>query len=188
MFNMYSNRIDPVSYKTEPAATVINQLISPAGGYKTVITRLTVTTGATAHTLTVMRPLAVVTTTAAALASQKVVNISSDPGTIAENDLCVLTLADGTFQLNKVDSVSTLAITFDDDLEAAMASGAKVYFLGITTDGHEQAALPADTETTFESLVGYFVANNPGYPMVLSINNATNASVINGGCIMYVQG
>jgi hypothetical protein len=188
MFNMYANRIDPVSYKTESANTAIESLISPVGGYRTVLTRLTITTAATEHTLTVMRPLAVVVTTALAAAGQKVVKISSDPGSIAQHDLCVLALSDGTFQLNKVNSVSTLDITFTTNLSAAMSQGAKVYFLGVTTDGHEQAVLAANTENTFESEVGYFVANAAGYPMVLSVDNATNASVINGGCIMYVQG
>lgn len=188
MFNMYAQRIEPIDRATEAAGTAIYSLVEPVQGLKLVIQRLTILNDATAQTLTVMRPLNKVLTTAAAAADQKVINISEDPASIAANDYCVVRLSDGTYQMNKVDSVSSLAITFTDNWEASILSGAAVWFFGITTDGHSQYAIDADSEVTFESDYGYFVANNTGYPIILSINNATDACIIEGGVALHVQG
>jgi hypothetical protein len=188
MFNMFCQRIEPIARATELANTEIYLKVDAVEGLKLVIQRLTLLNGATAQTLTVMNPSAKVLTSAAADADQKVINITEDPGSIAEDDYCIVKLSDGSYQMNKVDSVSTLEITFVDDWEADIDSGASVWFYGTTSDDHPQYTIDADSEVTFESDYGYFVSNNTGYPMILSVNNATNACVIEGGVALYVQG
>ena len=182
-YNAFLQVTKSIGYKTELLDTVIYKLVPSTRGLKLAILRLTILTGGTAHVLTVMRPLNKTTASAAALASQKVVNITADPGSIATNDYCVIRLSDGTYQLNKVASVDTLAITFTDNFTASIESGAPVYFMGVVGDGHEQRVLTASTENTFESEYGEFVTDAKEDPIVLSIDNATAASIIQGGTV-----
>jgi hypothetical protein len=188
MFNMYAHTIEPLGYKTEAAGTAIFKLVDPVEGFRTVIKRVTVLTGATAHALVVMRPFKKVVTTAEAAAAQKVIAISEDPGSIAANDYCVVRLKDGTYQLNKVASVNTLEITFTDNWTAIVEEGAPVWFMGAVGDAHASYVLAANTENNFESEGGQFIGNGAGSPMVLYIANATNASIIQGGVVVHVQG
>ena len=191
MFNMYGPRIRPIPSNTALADTAFLQHLEPLSVYRQIVTRLTILCAATAQTLTVMQALARTTTSASALASQKVINLTADPGIgtvaggIASGDYCIVELTDGTHQVNLVDSVSTLAITFIDDFSQAVKSGAKVYFYGTAANGHEQVAVASGGETTFESSEGWFVAKNAGYPLLFHLNNITNACILQGGVVIH---
>jgi hypothetical protein len=134
--------------------TVINILVIPQHGKKTKITGLGVTASTTAHTVTVLRPLNWVTTTAAALASQAVVALSADPGAfstglqgetppftphvanipIATGHWLAFETPDGTYYFDKVSSVSGLNITMTNNLPTGgIAFGARVWFFGAAT-------------------------------------------------------
>lgn len=165
---------------TESAGTVIVQMVQPQADYhKMSISRLTITAVTTAQTLYVMKVLGRTTLSAAAAASQKVVNITADPGSIAANDYLAIQNDDGTWFYDIVASVSTLAITMTTNVATALASGNRVLFYGVHTDGHETAAVPAG-ENTWEDDVAYW-ASNHGEPIILYLTNATNAATVNGG-------
>ena len=191
MFNMYGPRIRPIPSNTAVADTAFLQHLEPMSVYRQVVTRLSILCGATAQTLSVMNALARTTTSAAALISQKVLDLTADPGVgtvagvIASGDYCIVELETGVHQVNKVDSVATLAITFIDDFEAAVSKGAKVYFYGTEGDGHEQVAVASGGETIFESSEGWFVAKNAGYPLLFHLNNATDACILEGGVVTH---
>lgn len=185
--NIFIEKIAPIAQVKPTVGTAIMSLIEPMSARRAVIMRATFANLATAQTLTVMQVLGVTTASADAAASQKVVNISADPGSIAANDYCVIKLTNGHYQVNKVASVSTLAITFTDNLEGAVASGNAIYFMGVVGDGHAQYAIAASEETEFSSDVGAFVGKAKNYPMILSCTNATNQCTLQGGVVAYVD-
>ena len=188
MYNMFAKRIDPIGRSAEAFGTENFVLVEPVTGLRLVIARLTILCSTTAQTLTIMKPSAKVKASAAALASQKVLDISADPGSIAANDYCVVRLADGTFQLNMVASVDSLEITFTDNFTAAIDLGADVFFMGTSSDGHAQYVITASTENEWESEIGAFVSNDIGYPIVIHTTNATVACIVQGGTALYVNG
>lgn len=211
---------------TQTAGTVITRLLRPFANMFTRLLYAAYTAGATAHTLTVMRPLGVTTFSADADSGQAVVNITADPGAystntggvprtannpIAANDFVVYECADGTFALDTVSSVSTLAITLSNNVPTGgVKSGGKFWFFGIITDtnpadalAHPQYTLAANTVTTLggtasESVGGVVgtIAHGPlfsslaGYdgkyqPLILHSGNATNAGVLEEAISLY---
>lgn len=185
--------------KTASAGTKIVQLIEPRAGAYTNLSYLEYTAGATAHVLTVMKPLGTTTLSAAAAAAQAVVNITADPGdytgvqtadnAIAASDRVVVELSDGTFHLDTVSSVSSLAITLATVLPIAASSGAKFWFFGVEANtnpfdarAHETFNLDASGTTVLGSEqagdIGFFGSNRAYEPLILSIDNATNAGVL----------
>jgi len=52
---------------------------------------------------------------------------------------------------------------------------------------HPQYVLTANAENEFASDYGYFVAPNKYEPLILSVNNVTAASIIQGGVVAYVN-
>ena len=52
---------------------------------------------------------------------------------------------------------------------------------------HPQHVLTANAENEFASDYGYFVAPNKYEPLILSVNNPTAASIIQGGVVAYVN-
>lgn len=191
---------------TANAGTRIVQLIEPCVDAWTMLGLLEYTAGATGHVLTVMKPLGVTTLTAAAAASQAVVNIAADPGDytgkqvddngIAASDRVVVELSDGTYFLTTVSSVATLAITLAASLPYAAAVNAKFWFFGVEANtnpfdarAHETFNLDASGATIFGSDVpndtGWFCSNNIFEPLILSIDNATNAGVLERVTALY---
>lgn len=189
-------------YLTQTAGTAIVRSVYPrknrAGGRnpKTRIGKVMYLAGATAHTLTVMRPLGTTTLSAAAAASQAVINITADAqapsaaGALAANDYVILELADGTYQTGIVSSVSTLAVTLTANLTAAAAAGAKVWMFGVAGDHTDTYDLTNGATTTLDSSLpgrkglGFVSSRNAYEPIILSINNATNQGFLlmtNGG-------
>lgn len=185
--------------KTESAGTKIDVLVPPKRNRKTKITKVTVQVGATAHTMSFMRPFARTTLSAAALAAQAVINLTADPGdytgkstadnAIAANDYLVIEKPDGTFHVGVVSSVATLAITLTANVPTGgFSSGAKVWFLGIFTDTdpntavvHPTVTLPASGQTVLSSAHGAVVETVGVYePILVQVSNATNASTVEG--------
>jgi hypothetical protein len=146
----------PLIYKASPGSNVPNWW----GGPITNVSALVNTSGATAHTLFLLRPLNFTYTSAAAAINQAVINIVEDPGiystnynyrtpggqipaavannAIAANDYAAYQLVDGTWVFDKVASVATLAITMTTSVPnitgGGVAAGAPFFFFGITTD------------------------------------------------------
>ncbi len=209
--------------KSATAGTVYTQLIEPLGalGCMTASTFAQVTVGTTAQTLVAMRPLSAQaipnsTTgarcscylTAAAAASQAVININQDPGVftaypflsgatpsaprtannvIAANDYVVYQYPDGTWEANTVASVSTLAITLTNNLNTGgLAINAPVWWFGISTDtnpydaqAHPSFTLPASTIVNFGSEdTPWITSLGLNEPILFYCANATAASTL----------
>jgi hypothetical protein len=162
--------------KTETADTVITQLVEPRRNLFTHIAAISYRAAGTAHTLTIMRPFARTTLTAAAAGAQAVINIAADPGNypatvrtadnaIAANDYVVVELPDGTFHIGIVSSVATLAITLTANLPTlGAASGAKVWFFGVAANTNPNDAQANPTFTMTASAITT-LGNDPGEAM-----------------------
>jgi hypothetical protein len=122
------------------------------------VNKLIYTTGATAHLISILRPLNYTTLSAAAAAGATTLNLNDDPGIFSTNmkpmmgpipaqvsdrgiaggDYIVIQLADGSWYPIKVTSVSTLALTVPAIPSATGAlgalAGAMVYLMGLPTD------------------------------------------------------
>lgn len=146
--------------------------------------------------------------TAAAAASQAVIAINQDPGVytaytfnnnatprtannvIAANDNVAYQYPDGTWEINTVASVSSLNITLTNSLATGgLVAGAPVWFFGATGDTnpydgkvHPAFNLYSPSNPTILNFgsegfpwMGTFSA---GQPLLISVNNASNASVL----------
>jgi len=186
---------------------------APAAGVKGIgvahVTTLVYQIGTTGHTITWMRPFNYTTFSADAAASQAVVNLTADPGSystaykyplpngqtaprtanngIAGSDYVCYQAADGTWVIDTVSSVSSLAVTLTTNLPTGgVKAGGLLYFYGITTDtnpqtaeAHQQlevlAAGSGTVQTTYTDPAGLFTAINPGDPLILHSSNGTTA-------------
>lgn len=175
---------------TATAGTAIRYLVQPNRNGKVRASKLVYTAGATAHTATFLRPIGRTTTTSATAASGTVINLTADPGPsgngIATNDLIAIRETDGVTRLYTVSSVSTLAITLSSGLVAGVASGGKVWNFGVTGDtnpadgaAHPAFALASGAATTFTDDNGFVATFATDDPLLLSVNNATNAGTLN---------
>lgn len=208
---------------TANANTVITRLVEPKPGCITRIRYLSYTAGATAHTLTVMRPLNKTTLTAAASAAQAVVNIAANPGgyaalarngvtprtadnLLAGSDFVAYQASDGTWVLDTVSSISSLAVTLTTNVPTGgLAAGTVLWWFGIITDAnpgnaavHPQFALTDAVTTTFgsadDNYAGWIGSLPPynalgmtgfGEPIILHSGNATNAGTLNFVSVLY---
>lgn len=193
--------------KTETAGTIISHLIPPRNNRKTKLTAFEVTVGATAHTLTVLRPLNTTTLSAAAAAAQTVVVLAADPGSytskrtannlIAANDWLAFETPDGTYWFEKVSSVTTnadgtVSVTLANNVPTGgLKAGAKVWFFGVAADtdpntgeAHPAFTLAASGIANQEATNGLAESIHTYEPLLVQCNNATNASVIEylSGC------
>ncbi len=207
---------------TQNAGTAIVRLVEPRVGAFTHVSKVWYEAAATAHYMAVMRPLNRTTVASAASASQAVINITADPGdystaksggtvrtsdnAIAANDYCVYQAADGTYVMDTVASVATLAITMTTNVPTGgVSAGAPFWFFGIHSDtnpndatAHAKFTLPASTTTYLESdsagigFIGTFSGILPAMtgtnePVVLYIDNATNAGTLHCATAIYAS-
>lgn len=211
--------------KTAAAGTAYTMFVPPMANTQTLLEFLQFTISTTAHTLTIMRPLSSQQVsgqngkcsaylTAAAAASQAVININQDPGVytaysfngsaaprtgnnvIAANDYLAFQYPDGTWATDTVSSVSTLAITMTSTLgTGGLAASAAVWFFGISTDtnpadgqAHQAFSLPASSTVNLGSEgFPFFNAYQIGQPLLLYVNNATVASTLERLTATYVN-
>lgn len=192
---------------TQTAGTLITRLITPLFGAVTRLVSLAYTCGATAHTLTVMRPLGKTTVASPAAGGQNVINITNDPGKfsttypggtsnvaddgIAANDFVAYQCNDGTWVVDTVASVATLALTMTTNVPASgVAAGAPLWFFGIATDTnpadnlpHPQFTLTASQLTTLGDTVGEGIAGFVGsiaHPPFMASGGATTGNNMDG--------
>jgi hypothetical protein len=138
---------------TQNAGTVISVLIPPRVGAVARLDKFAYTTGATAHTITVLRPLGPaynpavpslggttqypgsVQCAAAGASGQAVIVLNYLPGSKAHqlqaNDLVAIQETDGVTRLYIVSSVSTLTITLTGNLTAGVAVNSWVHDFGV---------------------------------------------------------
>lgn len=126
--------------KTQNAGTAIVVLIPPKRKRKTKLTKFSVTVGATAHLLTVLRTKGTTFVNGTAAAGQKVVNLLADPGLFPTNfqvaqeptaagDYLVFETPDGRYYADTVASVATgpggvgIAVTMTNNLPTGGLAG-----------------------------------------------------------------
>jgi hypothetical protein len=212
--------------KTAAAGTAYTYFIEPQNNALACLRFLQFTVLGTAHTLTIMRPLSSQPLpsgsasnayrcscylTAAAAASQSVININQNPGTytayfnstprtanngIAANDYVAYQYPDGSWEVTTVSSVSTLAVTVAATLgTGGLASGAPVWFFGITTDTNPYDAQAHPAYNLFANSAPLNLGAEDaeiaatfrtGEPLLVYVNNATAASVLERGIAEYI--
>lgn len=178
---------------TETAGTRIQTMIPGKAGVHSYVSHIDYKDGGTAHTITLMKKVSETTTSAAAAASATDIVLTADPGsgtgpgTIAASDLLAVKLADGTWHLSAVSSVSSLTITLSTAIPSTttVLSGARVIFYGAPGDSvHDDWKFTSGSS----SASVYFPSNSGGIPygclikskgadepIVIDSNNASNA-------------
>lgn len=160
-----------------------------AGAFCNVV-KFASTAGATAHTGTLMRDASGTTLTAAAAASQAVINVAAaltDGGgnAIASGDYVAVELNDGSWHVTTFSSASTLAYTLGVNLPVAAAAGNKVFCYGVIADAfhdNQDHTLTANAQVVFPSgdVTGSICCGRTaGAPILFYNANATNASTLN---------
>jgi hypothetical protein len=172
---------------TQTAGTTIVRLVEPVLNAFTRLTDLWYTAGATAHTLTIMRPLNKTSVPNTTAGGQTGITLAADPGKfnaggfvggtinvadipIAANHYVVYQCADGNFFVDTVAIVSGLNLTMSTNVPASgIAAGAPFWFFGALTssnpaDGnpHPQFTLPASGTTKFGGDSGEGIAGFVG--------------------------
>lgn len=177
--------------------------------------------GATAHAIVFMRPLNWTYVASAAAINQAVINIKEDPGIystkyrypsplatgtaavadngIAANDYCAYQLKDGTWVVDTVASVSTLAITMATAVPnitgGGVAAGSPFFFFGISTDKDPATGLAHPGFTTTASSTQFiqtqagamFNTLHRGDPMIIFNANGSNADTLAGAWGVYTK-
>src|SRR5882672_1508726 len=207
--------ITGIARTTAAANTAWLYRVEPMGSAWTGITVLDLTVGATAQTLYIMRPTGLTHLAADAAGGQAVIVLNADPGmysvvnskfrtadnAIAANDFVAFQYPDGTFASAVVSSVSGLNITLTANLgTGGLKQGAPVWFFGIQTDTnpYDGKAHPLYdlyvTQTAGALKIGLDQGSAPfvqsygqNNPLLLYNANATNASVLQYGEVVYTQ-
>lgn len=180
--DLHADGVFTHGHKTETAGTAIVIMVPGMKGRYTHVKRITYTTGATLHTITVMRKVAETTLSAAAAAAQAVIALTADPGSIAANDNLAIQKPNGSWHFGVVSSVSSLNITLTANVPTGgFSSGARVIFYGVVGDAdHDNhdyrvqanatnAQIPDDNDGVVDSSTGV------DEPVILSSDNGTNA-------------
>lgn len=177
--------------KTATAGTKIRRLLPPIAGKFTRLSTVKYTPGVTSHVLTGCRPIGKTTLAAAAAAGQAVVVCNAQPGSsgndLAANDLVAIQETDGITRLYVVSSVASFpSVTLTGNLTAGGAANANLWNYGIESDtdpvigeAHPTWDLTTGAQRSFTDDTGGVVASHvPNSPILLSVDNATNAGVL----------
>lgn len=173
------------------------------------VTSLLYESPAARHNIAIMRPLNFTTFSAAAAGGQAVVNIAADPGNyainykypvpagwvqrtannlIAGNDYAMYQCPDGTWVLDTVASVSTLAITMTSNLPTGgLAAGARVWQMKAfgstdpyTGEANYYLSPTVSAITNLSDIENGLISSHVKYAPILLYNaNATAASIAN---------
>lgn len=181
--------------KTASAGTEITVVVPGFGVGSPRRRRLTTVqyrAAATAHTLSLLRPAANVTLTAAADAAATELVVSSASrldGNIASGDYLVFRDANGTWHVRKASGLSTLTVTVPA-ISTALAADTVVWLMGAVGTAHN-ASLPCTASVVnlyHDGLGGVFQGgfdvfataarykrSGAGDPLLLVSSNGTNA-------------
>lgn len=184
----YIHSLKTFGQHTEAANTIIQENIQGKEGITACMLRTAITTGATAHTASFMYAEGTGTrsvTTAAAAAAQKDMSVSVAPkdpagNAAAANDVIAYVVTGGAWEFNTVASIAASVITLTTNIAVAVLEGAKVRIFGIIADGAVMtltctaAGAPNEWGDGDPMIVCPYV----GDPMVMQIDNATNASTL----------
>lgn len=183
--------------KTEAAGTAIRRNIRSRTSARSRVSSWGYRAGVTAHVLTIMVSQARGTTTSDAAKDQGVVALSEIPtdfaGALAvATDLFILTHEDGSQGIYEVSSISGLNVTFTPVLTKKVLSGSKWWFMGVVGDHTDrQFTLTASVLTEFlgtDSRIVAAVSGANDEPLIVSVDNATNAGVLEYVAYSYEGG
>lgn len=181
---------------TESAGTAITENVQGIDNYTPALINASITTGATAHTMSICYAQGTGTrsvTTAASAAAATTLDVSVAPkdpagNAAASGDVIAYQVSDGSWEFNTIASISSLEITLNTAIATAVPAGAKVRIFGVVADGAcMQLPLAAAGTNTFGSGEIAIVGPYPGDPLYVSIDNATNASTINFLVFAYLN-
>lgn len=177
--------------RTANAGTVILKLIRAMRNAFTRLMKFSYTAGATAHDVTVLRPIGKTTLTAAVTAGDATVYIAANPGpsgnALAANDFIALRNLSGNQEAAKVSSISGLTVILTAGTVFAYEAGSACWDFGIITDTDPNTGLAhpifagAATATIAPADVtgaGIVETWNKDEPLLIYSGNATNAGVL----------
>jgi len=192
----YANGFVVKDYHTETAGTTIDEEIPGRDGYRLALVSLNYLAAATAHTLSVLHCGSLAgsrtTSSAAAAAAQKVLNVTDAPtdpagNATASGDIIAYQVETGAWEFNTVASLSTKAITLTTNIAVAVSSGAKVRIFGVVGDGYcFNVHLTASVVTSFDNTL-LALAPYRGDPLYTTVTNATNAGFQNNMVFAYIN-
>lgn len=194
-------------YHTETAGTVIEEIVPPVVGMIPRLTTFRYESAATAHTLTVMRPVANTSCSKYSASGQTILNVLQPDAmkdsagadeALAANDFVVYQIEDGSYGASKVSSVSGSAITMAANLAGTVDEGATIWLMGeLGRSTHFSFTTQASTVDSFTDLnlqAGLNFQVSPknirtGVNDVLLVqsNNATNAGFLHSLSGHYVE-
>jgi hypothetical protein len=188
-----------VGSKTAAAGTVFTGLIPPKAQAYSKIARMVYTTAGTAHTLSVLKAQGRTTTTAAQIATDTSLTLSSislaydeNGASLSENlaasDYVVVQHTDGTWGAYLMSGISGNTLTIGA-LAKAVASGAVVYGMYEVARTTGKASWQVTTRTsttetfeTYDPAVAVVSSSKVNEPLLIHSNNATAA-----GTLLYVS-
>lgn len=184
----YIHSLKTFGVHAEAFGTIIQENIQGKEGVTAAMLRLAITTDTTAHTASFMYAEGTGTrfvTTAAAAAAQKDMAASIAPkdpagNAAAASDVIAYVVTGGAWEFNTVASLAVLVITLTTNIAVAVLSGAKVRIFGIIADGAVMTltCTASVTNTWSDNGEPIIVCPTVGDPMVMQIDNATAASVL----------
>lgn len=181
----YVQKFEVFDYHTETAGTAITENIPAIDGFRLALKNMEYLAAATAHTASFMYAEGTGsrnTAASAASAAQKDIVCTDAPkdpagNAAAANDILAYQCTDGTWEFNTVASLASSTITCTNNLAKPIAAGAKVLVLGVVGDNKSQKLrMTASVATKPNELA--IVHPYVGEPMVLSIDNLTNAGFL----------
>jgi len=213
---------------TANAATPYRVFIPPMPNAAAALSFVQILNSTTAQNMTIMRPLSSQNLpnqsgyrcscylTAAAAASQAVINVNQDPGVytaytfrnsavprtannvIAANDYVAFQYPDGSWDFDVVASVTSLAVSLTNNLATGgLAIGAPVWYFGVPTDtnpydGLAQPIFPIGASSRANygdepGVAGFLETYNYGEPLLIYVSNETAASVLQRGTAIYLD-
>lgn len=175
-----------IGKKTASAGTAIMAVVPAIPKMTAHLINVTYNCGATAHTLTLMKPLEPALELAEDIAGSGTgLELVAQPssGNIANSDIVVIQLDNGDFHASLLSSVDGLTATVSA-LPSAASAGNKVWTFGATSEaGHSALTMVASKshpENTYPQTgqTVLFSAGGVFQPLIVHSDNATNAGTI----------
>jgi hypothetical protein len=167
---------------TANAGTAFLRLVEPRRNSKARVTSMNYRSGSTAHTLTVMKPVAVTVAPEGADADQDEILLETgSPFTgeaLAASDYLAWENANGGFNFGVVASLAGNVVTLAANVPIAIPAGALVWaFYEVGRSAHQVHSPAASTTTLFsDAISGVAEPNNFYQPLLIHSNNATAQS------------